>query len=79
VAAAITQVHGLDDRPYRLCNDRVYRHCVRSVGGAGKPEINPGPGPAANSTSCAYAEGLLYFRTESSTDARLVCYDLRAN
>jgi len=50
-----------------------------AVGGAGKPEIKPGPGPAANSTSCAYADGLLYFRTESNTDARLVCYDLHAN
>jgi hypothetical protein len=49
-----------------------------AVGGAGKQEIRSGPGKAANSTSCAYAGGLLYFRTESRTDGRMVCYDLRA-
>jgi len=51
---------------------------VLAVEGTGKSEVGPGAGQAANSTSCAYADGLLYFRTESNTDARLVCYDLRA-
>jgi hypothetical protein len=49
-----------------------------AVDGCGEREVKPGPGKAANSTSCAYADGLLYFRTESHTDARVVCYDLRA-
>ncbi len=49
------------------------------VGDSDKRELRPGPGPAANSTSCAYADGLLYFRTEPKNgDGRLVCYDLRA-
>jgi len=40
--------------------------------------LGEAPVGLANSTSIAYADGLLYFRTESNTDARVVCYDLRA-
>jgi hypothetical protein len=48
------------------------------VDGSGKPEVKPGLDKTANSTNCAYADGLLYFRAESNTDSRVVCYDLSA-
>ena len=56
---------------------------VRAISPGGETEIQkimPGPGPGCwgSSTSPAYANGRVYYRIQSNTDARVIYYDLRA-